>query len=217
MNKLLSALALGTLLLVFGCKEDCETNDTGALLVSNPDNGWNPDSIQVYMGLSNLGTVRLNGEKLFNKLPAGKREITFKYQSDTLYSDSVTIISCSTTLYAINFLPVSDKRLKQNIQPLNPVLASLLNLRTYSFEYDRQAHPNYTLPAGTHYGFMAQELNTYFPEAVRPYRDGYYAVDYQSMVPVLTRAIQEQQAEIDDLKAELANLKNALQQQTASN
>lgn len=216
MKKILGVAAFALVILVISCKEECETNDTGSVKISNTGSGWNPDSIDVYMGLSKLGMVRLGNEKVFDKLPAGKREFLFKYQGDTLYIDSITVIACNTVNYTIDWLPISDKRLKKNIQPLSPTLAALLNLQTYSFEYDRTAHPNYVLPAGTQFGFMAQDLQQDFPMAVKPYRDGYYAVDYNQMVPVLTKAIQEQQAEIDALKKDMAALRQMLGQQSTA-
>jgi hypothetical protein len=63
---------------------------------------------------------------------------------------------------------------------------------------------------------MAQELQKDFTNAVVPFRDGYYAVNYYEMIPVLTKAIQEQQKEMDAMQKEIADLKKlVLQQNTA--
>jgi len=56
-------------------------------------------------------------------------------------------------------------------------------------------------------GFLAQELAKVVPEAVIIPKDPaneLYNVSYATVVPVLTKAIQEQQAEIEQLKAALA-------------
>ena len=38
--------------------------------------------------------------------------------------------------------------------------------------------------------------------------DGYYGLDYQRLIPVLTKAIQEQQATIEALTARIAALES---------
>ena len=66
---------------------------------------------------------------------------------------------------------------------------------------------------------MAQDMERLFPELVkqqiqkRPSMDGenfdrieYKAINYIGLVPVLTKAIQEQQTQIDELKKQLEAL-----------
>jgi hypothetical protein len=65
-------------------------------------------------------------------------------------------------------------------------------------------------------GFLAQELYKVVPEAVNKPKDEaneFYTVSYSTIIPVLTKAIQEQQAEIAALKKENAA---AAQQATAA-
>lgn len=61
------------------------------------------------------------------------------------------------------------------------------------------------------FGFIAQELKEVIPEivdsATNAYAEVILAVDYNSLIPVLTKAIQEQQSEIEALRAENAALK----------
>jgi hypothetical protein len=62
-------------------------------------------------------------------------------------------------------------------------------------------------PKKNRLGFLAQEVEGIVPEA--PYRTGdtkhgvedFYAMDYDQFIPVLTKAIQELKAEVDQLKA----------------
>jgi trimeric autotransporter adhesin len=48
-----------------------------------------------------------------------------------------------------------------------------------------------------HLGFLAQELEQAFPEVVRESAAGTKMVNYAGLVPVLTKAIQEQQKIIE--------------------
>lgn len=94
-----------------------------------------------------------------------------------------------------NFAIPSDGRLKTNIRVAGSVLEKLNSLHGVSFEYtDPDAYAS-----GTHYGFIAQELQKQFPEMVTQGADGFYRVDYMQMTAILLQAIKEQQMMIDQL------------------
>ena len=93
---------------------------------------------------------------------------------NTCAVNASTGISCS-----------SDERLKTNIEDIPNVLDSLTNIRTVSYNWK-------TNPNGTQMlGFIAQNLNDYFPELISQNIDGMYSVNYAGMTPILTRAVQE--------------------------
>ncbi len=50
-------------------------------------------------------------------------------------------------------------------------------------------------------GLIAQELQLTFPEVVKETNSGYLAVDYNQLIPVLVKAITEQQVQIEELQA----------------
>lgn len=54
--------------------------------------------------------------------------------------------------------------------------------------------------AKRHFGVSAQELQTLFPNLVEEGQDGYLAVNYIELVPVLIRAIQELKQELDETR-----------------
>ena len=123
------------------------------------------------------------------------------YNSSNTSVGSITHNS-STTSYN----PSSDARLKEKIRDYDNALADVMKLkpRKYSWKVDG-AEDN---------GFIAQELleTPEFANRVNPLEDGddpMYGVDYMKFVAVLTGAIQEQQAMIEELKAEVAALKGA--------
>ena len=51
-----------------------------------------------------------------------------------------------------------------------------------------------------HFGLSAQELQKIYPNLVEEGQDGYLAVNYTELVPILIRSIQELKAELDGLK-----------------
>ncbi|GAA4448763.1 hypothetical protein GCM10023092_01850 [Rurimicrobium arvi] len=115
-------------------------------------------------------------------------------------------------VYANAFYPFSDQKLKKDIQQLSEGLSVIAKLKpsTYHFRTDEYAFLN--LPGEKQYGFIAQELETVLPEAVKQLaitekdntRFEYKAVNYTMLIPVLTAAIKEQQEQIEQLRKDLA-------------
>lgn len=102
----------------------------------------------------------------------------------------------------------SDQRLKDSVQPLDAGMETLLKLNPVSFTWNDKAEK---MQVGKHdIGLIAQEVEQLVPEAV--YTDGssgYKLVDYPRLVPVLINAIKDQQKQIDELRAEINDLKRA--------
>ena len=88
---------------------------------------------------------------------------------------------------------LSDKRLKQNIQALTPILKDLLKIKVV--EYNR-----YDLDDNKHIGVIAQELKEIFPLMVAGNEKDYYSVNYSGLVVYCIKAIQELVIEINRLK-----------------
>ncbi|MBS1611607.1 MAG: tail fiber domain-containing protein, partial [Bacteroidetes bacterium] len=111
-----------------------------------------------------------------------------------------------------------DERYKQNINNLSYGLNEVMQLRPVSYQWkDKKSQ----LGTGTNLGFVAQELERVVPDLVihtavekdaetgklpNEYADA-YGVKYAEFIPVLTKAIQEQQALIDQLQKEIEILK----------
>ncbi|SEJ59667.1 Chaperone of endosialidase [Dyadobacter sp. SG02] len=109
---------------------------------------------------------------------------------------------------------VSDMRVKTNVNIINDGLQKVMAMRPVSYDF----HSGRTIKDGVvkftendkvvkTIGFLAQELAKVVPEAVVIPKDPaneLYNVSYATVVPVLTKAIQEQQAEIEQLKAALS-------------
>ena len=62
---------------------------------------------------------------------------------------------------------------------------------------------------GEDVGVVAQEVNEVLPEVVTVRDDGYLAVKYEKMIPLLIEAMKEQQDQIEELTKQVEELKNA--------
>ena len=109
----------------------------------------------------------------------------------------------SSTTNSTSYTTSSDYRLKENVQPMVGALDTVLQLKpcTYDWKIDGSAGQ----------GFIAHELQEVVPDAVVGEKDAVdedgnikpQGVDTSFLVATLTAAIQEQQAMIEELKAEL--------------
>jgi len=62
--------------------------------------------------------------------------------------------------------------------------------------------------SGNSYGVIAQEVQKEFPEMVQRQENGYLAVDYIQLIPVMIESIKELNIEIENLKNTIENLTN---------
>jgi len=109
---------------------------------------------------------------------------------------------------ATSWSAISDVRKKKNFES-SPGLAKIMQVEPvkYHFEWDTDEQPK-------RIGFLAQNLQPLIPEMVNetkekaPDGSSYLTITPDYMLPVLVKAIQEQQAQITALQAEVETLKN---------
>lgn len=114
----------------------------------------------------------------------------------------------SGTITAASVTQSSDLRLKRTITPLQNSLAAVMQLNPVSYEKKNSlASTEYSSKEN---GFIAQEIKSVFPTLVLEGtdKDKLLSVNYTALIPVLTKAIQEQQKEIEALKALVEKLIN---------
>ena len=95
----------------------------------------------------------------------------------------------------------SDKRLKDNITPITEPLSKLSQLGGYTFDWipKEGIHSH----EGRDVGVIAQEVEEVLPEVTTTRDNGYKAVKYEKIVPLLIECIKAQQSQIDELKERL--------------
>jgi trimeric autotransporter adhesin len=133
--------------------------------------------------------------KFANDSTTSQRFVGFSINNDTAGSGQINANGASQAAFG----SFSDARLKENIVDLSPQLASIMALRPVEFDYKTGGHQT---------GFIAQEMQSVFPDAVGE-ADGFLTVTgWNKTEAILVKAIQEQQAIIESLKARLdaANL-----------
>lgn len=95
----------------------------------------------------------------------------------------------------------SDRRLKENIQPLTGALAKVKQLQGRTFNWKEDSREYQLVGLRDDIGFIADEVKEVIPEMIREGEDGYLSLRDRSFTALLVEAIKEQQSEIDELKA----------------
>ena len=106
----------------------------------------------------------------------------------------------------------SDKRLKTNIVGLPNSLDVINKLNPVSYKRkDSIASAEYKYEE---MGFIAQEIQKVLPIVVKEgtEKDKILSVNYISLIPLLTKGIQEQQVQISSLQKEIDDLKKMVEQ-----
>ena len=95
----------------------------------------------------------------------------------------------------------SDKRLKENIKPIENPLGKIAQISGNTFDWieNSEVHSH----KGSDIGVIAQEIEAVLPELVTTRENGYKAVQYDKVVALLIEAVKEQQTQIDELKSKL--------------
>jgi hypothetical protein len=106
-------------------------------------------------------------------------------------------VNASANPTGVTYGTTSDQRLKENIRPTAKGLNAVMKIQVRDYNFKSKPGTNET-------GFIAQQLYTVLPDAVTVGGENAakkpWTVDYGRVTPLLTRAIQEQEVEIDVLK-----------------
>jgi hypothetical protein len=90
----------------------------------------------------------------------------------------------------------SDERLKDNIEPIEDPLEKMDKIGGYTFVWnDKQSTYE-----GKDVGVIAQEIEEVLPEVVTTRGNGFKAVKYEKIVPLLIESIKELKKEVDEIK-----------------
>lgn len=110
-----------------------------------------------------------------------------------------------------NFIS-SDRRFKKDIATIEDAMDKIRKIRGTSYTFRKDEFPTRNFSEGNHYGFIAQELEKVLPEMTMLNSDGYYAVDYAMLIPVLTEALKEQDEIVTEQQEQITQLQEEMQE-----
>ncbi len=133
-------------------------------------------------------------------------------------------VYCNGNLwYTGSLTSVSDSRLKRQTKSLKPTLHQIMRLNPSSYSF-KQNIKGIHLPANQQYGFIAQEMEKIFPELVHTDLHNVVSespddpaekieiksINTVGLIPILTKALQEQQEIIENLLQRIETLEKRI-------
>ena len=123
------------------------------------------------------------------------------------------------------FGAISDERTKKDVNKIEGAMTIINQLNPVTYYFDLEKYPTMGLNEEMEYGFIAQEVRQILPEVTRikgfdpnscvemkenqqieNKREMFVVMDYTRIIPILTKGIQEQQAEIEKQNAKIEAL-----------
>lgn len=163
-----------------------QTGDSNLFLGSN--SGASSNALNASIALGRGAVVTASNQMMIGSVTSPINDMVITGSGFTTCSVNTISgagISCS-----------SDERLKKNITDLDTnVLDTLTKLKTVTFNWKSGND------TADHIGFIAQDMQQYYPELVSTASNGYLQVNYAGITPVLVEAIREMNLKINDIDA----------------
>ena len=196
--------------LIVSSETQSTSKDTGSFVIE----GGAGIEKNLYVGgdIYGLGNITVSGTSTFESVNLGNIRIaetndnTIDTSSGDLILNSTvgSKVGINTNTQIIGTLDVtdditafytSDQRLKDNIKPIEDPLEKILSISGNTYTWNEKSGK-----VGNDVGVIAQEIQKVLPEAVKQRDNGYLAVNYEKIIPLLVEAIKDLRQEIEDLK-----------------
>ncbi|CAG5086163.1 tail fiber domain-containing protein [Parvicella tangerina] len=131
---------------------------------------------------------------------------------------------------ALGYFTISDSRLKKEITPMTSSIDKVMLLNPVTYRLNNDEFPSFGTSNELQYGFLTQEVGQIFPDMVAensildPNHSSelrsdwseaetpYSSMNYQALIAVLTKAMQEQQLMIEKQEEKIAELELIIQE-----
>jgi hypothetical protein len=163
----------------------------------------------IYIGNNALPSAAVSNEIVIGNNTVGRGQNTV-----AIGNSSITNNYFYGAIDATAFNVTSDQRLKTNIAPLTN--ANQLINRLVPVSYDKKinlADIHYSVM--NEYGFIAQEVQKVLPMVISADKgkDGLLSINYTSLIPLLTKALQEQGQDNQMLKQQISQQSDLIEAQ----
>ena len=120
--------------------------------------------------------------------------------AENMSLDGVGVLRVKTSVIAPYAFAPSDLRYKKGLQIISSPLDKINQLNGYTYYYKTNDFPNWHFSDRQQVGLIAQEVEAILPQAVNTDADGYKAVDYAKLVPLLIEGMKAQNKKIESLE-----------------
>ncbi len=144
--------------------------------------------------------------QMYSDAPAAR--LSFGYYNSGLYTERMYLDNSTGILNVAGTNYPSDTRYKKQITLLQNPLEKIMAINGVEYLLRTDEFPSKNFGDQLQIGLLAQEVEKVLPQVVHTGTDGYKAIDYAKIVPLLVEAIKEQQRQIDGMKKQLAQTGN---------
>jgi hypothetical protein len=180
-----------------GGKVGIGTTTPNAQLAFNNDLGR---KISLYESPSNSHygfSIDYGALQIYTDAPAAK--ISFGYFTNGAFTEKMFLDNNSGTLYVNGTAYTSDVRYKKQITRLQNPIEKIKAINGVEYFMRTDEFPSKHFDNKLQVGLIAQEVEKVLPQVVQTDKEGYKAIDYAKVVPLLVEGIKEQQKQIDAL------------------
>lgn len=124
---------------------------------------------------------------------------------------SIVLSGSNGRVTCVDLIETSDARVKKDVTPLANALDKIMALKGVRYQLKEGPHRGAQPNAGSHIGFIGQDVETVCPELVDTDDEGHKSLRYSRVAPILVEAIKEQQHVI---REQASALREALQRIT---
>ena len=183
---------------------DADNTVLGALEFFNADSSGDQPGVVARVEAQSGNANGHMGELVF-KTHDGSEGGEGSSPKENMRLDATGNLFVSGTIFAqgdVVAFATSDKRLKDNLTQIVTPLSKLSQINGYTFDWNNEKQHIYK---GKDYGVVAQEIQEVLPELVKERENGYLAVNYEKMVPLLIESIKELKTQVEYLNKKLEN------------
>ncbi len=160
----------------------------------------------IFLGYQAGGSFGGNNRLIIENTSLTQGLIWANFNSDSLVINGSLLVT-NNIYYVGTLTDASDRRLKENFEPINGVLENLTQLGVYKYNLKSDSLKTKEI------GLIAQEVQQYFPYAVREIRpnDDILGVSYLQLTPIILQAIKEQKEALKNQHQEVKALNNSIE------
>lgn len=203
MKKFIAIFVLCFAALSFGVFAQIKVNSTGKVGINNTSPTYQLDVSGNFRVNDSYYELIFNSGILYSTDYASLGDYSYRWSE--LYAVSPTFTYSPTI--------DSDAGFKTDVRDFPSVSEKINQLRAVKYKLNPDKLPQKdgqpVAPNGDIYGFIAQEMKEVFPDIVTTHKDGTLGIRYTELIPVLVKAMQEQQQVINDLKSRVEKLEVA--------
>jgi hypothetical protein len=175
--------------------ERLRLNNDGAVTFTPPAD---TDTVLTFTGTTNSGEFKwMEDEDYFlfsDNFALGTAADANVFSTSTHGSSSTTMYIGNST---INVTAPSDVRTKENITAVTDYgIDSLMQFSIKNFTYKKEI-VNEGAEQKVHLGLIAQEVESVFPEAIIHRSDDFIAIDYNKLIPLIIKSVQDVKTQLD--------------------